>query len=131
MEQRKWHELCNQGHLPVFRNIQAPQGRLWGARLFLGSKTEGEVVPAVSMGGPGKSGQQVCTPCIGGQISGAAGSQAGLSRTGGADPGHPGGTRQSGGTNARACDEREPVFSILCAPPQPSHVPDSPDAPAT
>lgn len=42
MERREWHELCNRGHLPVFRNIRAPRGGgLLGARLFLGSRQRG------------------------------------------------------------------------------------------
>lgn len=98
-------------------------GGLLGARLFLGSRQKGKSFPLRPRAAPGQADSRVCTPCTGGQIAGAAGSQAGLSRTGGADPGRPGGTHRSGGTNARVCDEREP------APPLPSHAPDCPDTP--
>lgn len=91
-------------------------------------KAEGKSFPPRPRAAPGQADSRVCTPCTGGQIAGAAGSQAGLSRTGGADPGRPGGTHRSGGTNARVCDEREPVSS-LSAPPLPSHAPDCPDTP--
>lgn len=125
MERREWHELCNRGHLPVFRNIRAPRGRggAVGGSVVSRVKAEGKSFPPRPRAAPGQADSRVCTPCTGGQIAGAAGSQAGLSRTGGADPGRPGGTHRSGGTNARVCDEREP------APPLPSHAPDCPDTP--
>lgn len=91
--------------------------------MFLGSRQKGKSFPPRPRAAPGQADSRVCTPCTGGQIAGAAGSQAGLSRTGGADPGRPGGTHRSGGTNARVCDKREP------APPLPGHAPDCPDTP--
>lgn len=125
MERREWHELCNRGHLPVFRNIRAPRGGggAVGGSVVSRVKAEGKSFPPRPRAAPGQADSRVCTPCTGGQIAGAAGSQAGLSRTGGADPGRPGGTHRSGGTNVRVCDEREP------APPLPSHAPDCPDTP--
>lgn len=58
-----------------------------------------------------------CTPCTGGQISGAAGSQAGLSHTDGADPGHRGGARQSGGDRREDMKEtRTSILHYACPP---------------
>lgn len=65
-----------------------------------------------------------CTPCTGGQISGAAGSQAGLSHTDGADPGHRGGARQSGGDRREDMKEtRTSILHYACHLLLPSHIP--------
>lgn len=114
---RKQHQLCNQAHPPVL-SIQAQQGRVWRIRLFLESKVE-EVDLHLFHGQPREKGlARFCTPCTVGQISGAAGSQAGLSHTDGADLGHHGGARQSGGDRWEGVREtRASILHDLCRPP--------------
>lgn len=94
---------------------------MWRIGYFQGQREKGKLFSSDPMGSRGKRELvriRLCTLCTGGQISGAAGSQAGLSRTDGADPGHRGGARQSAGERGGLRETR-----ASATPFPPTHVP--------
>lgn len=100
MEQRKSHKMCVHPRAPSsFQEIfSSSKGVEDSGFIFRDKDRRGSCSLPILLVVKGKGDRaRLCTPCTGGQISGAAGSQAGLSRTDGADPGHRGGAHQSGG----------------------------------